>query len=117
MSAREVLAAAEWNTLAKCRTLAEDADVGDVDADLFFPDKGGDAPLQAQKAKDICTGNDGRPACPVLMECREWGIAMEHHGIWGGLSEPDRNVVRKQRERARLRGNKKVVRIPLEETA
>lgn len=52
-----------------------------VDADLWFPDKGG----SSRPAKNICR------ACPVQAECLEHALeAHELFGIWGGVSERDR---------------------------
>jgi WhiB family redox-sensing transcriptional regulator len=40
-------------------------------------------------AKAICTG------CPVLAQCRAYALdANEPHGIWGGLTEGERQAVR-----------------------
>lgn len=38
--------------------------------------------------------------CPFLSECREWGLAHEDHGIWGGLGPVDREYVRAVRKQA-----------------
>lgn len=35
--------------------------------------------------------------CPVLEACREYGIAHESFGMWGGLTEADRKVIRRER--------------------
>jgi predicted RecB family nuclease len=35
--------------------------------------------------------------CTFLEDCREWALHHEHYGLWGGLSEDDRKVVRKNR--------------------
>jgi len=56
-----------WMQLAACRGL---------DPDLFFPGRG--EPSDA--AKLVCA------TCPVLAECREYGMD-EHFGVWGGLGE------------------------------
>ena len=42
--------------------------------------------------------------CPVLAECAEWGIANEEHGIWGGLTEAQRRVIRRERGGRRATG-------------
>lgn len=38
----------------------------------------------------VCAG------CPVLVECRQWGIEHENNGVWGGLSERERRRVRRR---------------------
>lgn len=58
-----------------------------VDGELWFPDKGGntDAP------KSICN------QCSHKIECAEWGIKHELHGIWGGLSGNERRLIRRKK--------------------
>lgn len=67
----------EWMDDAACRGMG---------TDLFFP--GRDEPDEAARA--VCR------ACPVMAECRAYGLA-ERHGIWGGLSERQRRQVRRHR--------------------
>src|SRR4051794_2696271 len=43
----------------------------------------------AAEAKDICLSG-----CPFLARCREWGIAHEDYGVWGGMSVEDRRDYR-----------------------
>ena len=64
-----------------------------VGGDLWFPDTKVEvsAAQDAQLAKKICN------RCPHLSECAEWGIYKEAHGIWGGLTIRDRQVIRRQR--------------------
>ena len=35
--------------------------------------------------------------CPLMVACREYGIAHEEHGMWGGTTPPQRAKIRKQR--------------------
>jgi WhiB family redox-sensing transcriptional regulator len=75
-----------WRYEAKCRV---------EDTELFFPprDKALYKPI-ADKAKAICLGKDGRPACPVRQECLKEAIMNEEqHGIFGGMSHRERNAV------------------------
>jgi hypothetical protein len=75
-----------WRYDAKCRG---------VDTEIFFPPRDKDlyAPI-ADKAKAICLGTDGAPACPVRRECLVDAIDREElHGIWGGLSHRERNAM------------------------
>lgn len=65
----------EWMDQARC---------AEVDPELFMPDRGGDN----RTAKRICS------SCEVIDTCREYAVARNVHGIWGGLTE---------RERLRLR--------------
>ncbi len=52
--------------------------------DLFFPTRG----ESLAPAKALCR------ACPVIAECREWAMAHEKYGVWGGLSENERQRLR-----------------------
>ena len=64
-----------------------------VDPDLFFPEKGG----STLEAKRICR------ACDVRAECLDYAVEHEDitaHGIWGGLSERERRVIKRTLRRA-----------------
>jgi hypothetical protein len=75
----------------------EEAACAEVGTNIFFqPDK--DDPDQSKLtdreykyAREVC----GR--CPHLMECAEWGIKNEIHGMWGGLSPQERARMRTKR--------------------
>lgn len=43
-----------------------------------------------QRAKQLCL------ACVHLNECREWAIAHEDYGIWGGTTEKERTALRRK---------------------
>lgn len=63
----------------------------DKDSNLFF-DNSESLSVGAQ-AKRICSG------CPVLEQCREYAVdAAEPYGVWGGLTPPERERVRRQRK-------------------
>jgi WhiB family redox-sensing transcriptional regulator len=58
-----------------------------TDPDAFFPNKG----ETTQPAKSVCEG------CPVRDTCLNY--ALEHNerfGVWGGTSERERRVLRRQ---------------------
>nr|WP_012476907.1 WhiB family transcriptional regulator [Streptomyces sp. 44030]ABC67339.1 hypothetical protein pRL1.10 [Streptomyces sp. 44030] len=65
----------------------------EVDPELFFPVSYVPS-HQITTAKQICAG------CPVLAECREYGMG-QFDGIFGGLTPGDRRRVRQQQERER----------------
>jgi WhiB family redox-sensing transcriptional regulator len=70
-----------WRTEAACRGAA---------TSLFFPDPGDD--VAVREAKSICA------ACHVVVECRAHALlSPRERGIWGGLTEQDRQRVREQR--------------------
>ena len=68
---------AEWVARAAC--------VGH-DPDLWFPDKG--QHNTSKRARAICR------ECPVLDECRAFGLAHNLAGIWGGLTSDQRRAWR-----------------------
>jgi WhiB family redox-sensing transcriptional regulator len=63
----------------------QDAECRGTDPDLFFPERG--ASLVAAKA--VCAD------CSVADECLAFGL-YEKFGIWGGLSERERRVLRRR---------------------
>lgn len=66
-----------WFAQAACRGL---------DPDLFFPERG----ESVRQAKAVCA------SCPVAAECLATALNNgEKHGIWGGLSEKQRRVLRR----------------------
>lgn len=75
-------AAMDWRTEGACR---------DMPPDMFFP-LAADS-QEARDAKTVCS------VCPVQAECREWGLANESQGIWGGLDESARRSIRRYRRR------------------
>lgn len=69
-----------WRDFAACRDIE--------DPNIFFPGQreGG------AEAKLVCAG------CPARKACLEFAITNgEKFGIWGGMSEKQRNKIRKQR--------------------
>ncbi len=59
-----------------------------IDIKVFYPQRGN----PAKKAKRICA------TCPVLNTCRAYALmAGERVGIWGGLSEKERRLIRAAR--------------------
>ncbi|MFE1550606.1 WhiB family transcriptional regulator [Streptomyces sp. NPDC058718] len=74
-------------TLAIPLAIAEQAVCGQVDPELFFPEKGG----SVKEPKLLCA------VCPVRQECLAW--ALDHdvrHGVWGGLSQKELSRLRRQ---------------------
>lgn len=69
----------DWQLQSACRV---------VDPDLFFHPEGERGPSRSNResaAKRVCAD------CPVLRECRSHALAVrEPYGVWGGLSEEDR---------------------------
>lgn len=69
----------DWQARAECRK---------HDPDLWHPIKGGAAYSAAAVA--ICERH-----CPVLAKCRAYALShREPHGIWGGLTEQERESIR-----------------------
>lgn len=63
----------------------------EIGGEWWFPDKEGND-IDSMYAKSICQ------RCIHQTECAEWGIYNERHGIWGGLAETHRRVIRRQRK-------------------
>lgn len=74
-------------------TWRDDALCRDTDPELFFPvGATGMALVQIDKAKEVCT------ECLVRAECLDFALdTNQDSGIWGGLSEEERRVIRRQR--------------------
>ena len=65
----------------------------EVDPDLHFPEKGGDA----RKPKEICGG------CEHVAPCLAYALENREPGVWGGTSESERRQILARR--GRLPGN------------
>jgi WhiB family transcriptional regulator, redox-sensing transcriptional regulator len=72
-----------WRKGAICR---------DTDPDLFFPvGTTGHALVQIDRAKEVCG------QCPVKVDCLDYALETnQDSGIWGGTSEDERRVLRRQ---------------------
>lgn len=75
----------DWTEQALCAQV----DVGD----MFFPEKG----AGTREAKAVCNGTAGRPPCPVKDKCLASAMKNdERFGVWGGLSEHERDRLRRK---------------------
>ena len=72
------LMADDWQEEGLCRGL---------DPEMFYPSRG----VRTNTVRAICD------ECPVRHPCAEWGIAHEGYGLWGGLSERQRMIIRRER--------------------
>jgi WhiB family transcriptional regulator, redox-sensing transcriptional regulator len=72
----------EWQLQGSCR---------DADPRLFFHPEGERGPARRERdaaARQVCG------ACPVLEQCRSHALAVrEPYGVWGGLTEDDREAI------------------------
>jgi WhiB family redox-sensing transcriptional regulator len=72
----------EWQLQGACRT---------VDSELFFHPYGEREPSRSRReraALAVCG------TCPVLLQCRTYALqAREPYGVWGGLTETDRQDI------------------------
>ena len=84
----------EWQMQGACRGM---------DSGFFFHPEGERGPARAyreSRAKEICQG------CPVLEQCRRHALTVhEPYGVWGGLSEAERDEI--------VRGGTRRLRMPL----
>jgi len=73
-----------WRDHALCR---------DTDPELFFPiGTTGNAVDQIDQARQVCE------QCIVRSECLDFALATnQDSGVWGGLSEEERRIIRRQR--------------------
>lgn len=68
------------------------AECPDSDPEIFFPENG----ESAEPAKRICA------KCPVKEPCLEYALENNlHYGVFGGMSENERNIIRRGRRRRR----------------
>lgn len=73
-----------------------DALCGQVGVDEFYPQN--NRTDTARVAKRICNGDPrrGTEPCPVRAECLAYALNRnEEHGVWGGLSAPERQKLRR----------------------
>jgi WhiB family transcriptional regulator, redox-sensing transcriptional regulator len=88
----------EWQLQGSCRGL---------DSALFFHPEGERGPARANRetrAKQICQ------QCPVLEQCRRHALTVqEPYGVWGGLSESERDTM--------IRGQARTLQVPSRRTA
>lgn len=78
---------ADWMERGACHALVET--VGQPERDrIFFPTQG----ESTKRAKAICAD------CSVVDECLEYALTTpERYGIWGGTSERERRIMRRER--------------------
>ncbi len=70
-----------------------------LDPDMFMPGVG----EPGKEARALCNGipkthkNPGRPPCPVKQECLEYALQLPGPvvGIWGGTTERDRRLLKR----------------------
>lgn len=78
----------EWQLRGSCRG---------ADSSLFFHtdnERGSARERRESRAKAICQ------TCPVLAQCRQHAMTVqEPYGIWGGMSESERDTILKSRRR------------------
>ncbi|MFZ0323915.1 MAG: WhiB family transcriptional regulator [Actinomycetes bacterium] len=83
----------DWQLLGACRT---------QDPNLFFHPEGERGPARTNReasAKAICA------TCPVLRECAKHALSVqEPYGVWGGMSEDDREAAYSTRHRFAIAG-------------
>lgn len=72
------------------RAWMEHAACARVPVDLWHPEPGDVETLA--RARAVCS------ACPVRALCGEWAVVRrEPHGVWGGLTEPERRTLVRRR--------------------
>lgn len=67
---------------------------GKYDPNLWAPAENHE--IEAEKAKEVCYD------CPVMLKCAEWALERkERFGVWGGMSEGERDEILSGRKRRR----------------
>lgn len=72
----------DWQVDAACRGMASSF--------FFHPwgERGSSRDERVRRAKEVCAG------CPVIDHCRRHALEVqEQYGVWGGLSEEERQVL------------------------
>lgn len=91
MAPRPIADEWDWQYEGACRSM---------DPEMFFHPDGERGPRRRNRenaAKAVCA------SCPVLKLCRDQALALqEPYGIWGGLSEDDREAILNRRGVARI---------------
>lgn len=79
----------DWRHTALCR---------DEDPELFFPiGTTGPAATQVAEAKQVCR------RCAAVQDCLEWALETgQDAGVWGGTSEDERRLLKRQSVPARV---------------
>jgi len=63
----------------------------EVGVEFFFPEDGGSGVDLYSFARKICEG------CVVKIQCLEWAIRHEKHGMWGGTTPVERKSIRRKK--------------------
>jgi WhiB family redox-sensing transcriptional regulator len=81
---------ADWWPRAACRS---------ADPELFFPVSAtGPSVAQIAVAKEVCA------CCEVRHECLVFALATQQHGVWGGTTPEERQVLRRRTRAVGLGG-------------
>lgn len=86
---KKALDIGSWVDQAKCKGL---------DTKRWYPPRDKDIyKVDAEYAKGVCKGKDGKPPCPVRHKCLLYSfLNEEEHGIWGGLSHRERAALERK---------------------
>lgn len=80
----------EWQYQGLCRT---------TNPEIFFHPEGERGPARRRRdarAKALCQ------QCPVVRQCAEHALSVrEPYGVWGGMTEDDREAIYQERTRGR----------------
>jgi WhiB family transcriptional regulator, redox-sensing transcriptional regulator len=83
----------DWQLRGACRVVPTEA--------FFHPEgeRGGARVMRDQAAKAVCA------TCPVLAECARHALAVhEPYGVWGGMSEDEREAILRSGDRVPVAG-------------
>ena len=69
-----------WQSDAACKG---------IPVSMFYPERGRPVP---DTVRTVCKD------CPVKRDCLEHGLHYEKYGVWGGMTEDQRQVIRRERK-------------------
>lgn len=76
----------------------EDPKCAEVGTEIFFSSDRDDPGQRKLPANEYAMAATICARCPHKMECAEWGIMYESHGMWGGLTPQQRARMRTKRK-------------------
>lgn len=70
----------------------------EVGVEVFYIEDRDDPRTRLVKTPDYDSAKKVCKSCIHKIECAEWAIEHETHGVWGGLTPQERNIIRRSRK-------------------
>jgi hypothetical protein len=74
----------------------ENAPCTQVGVNVFFAQDRDDPESNGTRDSRYRDAKKGCSTCEYKTDCAIWGLANETHGVWGGLTPKERNLIKKQ---------------------